>query len=453
MKRRVQKPEVVRQKLQAAVWRHALENRSILLAVSGGGDSMALLDAAAREAPGLGLRLAVACVDHHLRRASKRERALVAAAAEKRGLPFHPLDAPVAPGPGVEARAREARYAALEQARAELGFDRVATAHTASDQAETVLMRLSRGSALTGASGIREVRGTLVRPLLDCTREELRAYLRRHRIRFAEDVMNRDPAFLRTRIRRRVLPALEEAAGPEVVLRWAGFARVAAEDDALLSEWAAASLRRLRVPGGLDAVGLRALARPVRRRVLARLLSEEGLAVDLELVERMDDAVTKGLSTPLPERATLRAEGAQVRIVRAETGAALAGGWPPRDLTCDGDPVRLPELGLEVAWRSTPPSPEARGRAQPLWVAPQPGLVLQVRPREPGDRVEQASGRTRKLQDVLTDARVPREQRDRIPVIAAPSGRVVCAVGVWPSFRRGTEAAARSWVEVRTAES
>lgn len=449
MPRRPPKPDIVQLKFAASVRRLGLGNRSILLAVSGGGDSIVLLDIAAQEQAASGFQLGVACVDHGLRKASKKELALVGQAAKRRGVPFHPLQAPISKGAGIEARAREARYQALESARREHGYELIATAHTATDQAETLLMRLSRGSALAGAAGIHERRGEIVRPLLSCTREEVRAYLRKRRLRFAEDAMNRDPAFLRTRIRRNVLPALEKAAGPGVDGRLASFARLASEDEALLAEWAASALRRIRLPGGLDAVAVRALPRAIRRRVLGLLLEEAGLPVDLELIDACDSAVVSGRSATLPMRRVLRNEGDWLRITEPDSAS------PARfavALTADEEPVAVPEAGLELAWRTSVPPVGEGWRAQPIALPVSPGVTLSVRSREPGDRLDQAGGRRRKLQDVLTDARVPRELRDRTPIVTAPDGRILCVVGVWPPWR-GDLSRAGSFVLHRALES
>ena len=280
-----------------------LPGGAVLLAVSGGADSTAMLIAMARGAERLGLRVEVASLDHGLRPESAQEVEAVARLAARFGLPFHTRALGLRPGPGVEARAREARYAALEALRVERGLDAVATAHTASDQAETLLMRLARGASLRGARGIQAVRGPVVRPLLDCTREDMEAFLAEQGVPFFRDPMNADPALLRSRIRHEVLPALARAAGHPVARRLAAFARLASEDAALLEELAEAAWRRLARPeGGLDAVGVRALEPPLRRRVLARLVSEAGAPVDDALLTRLLRAVDTGRPASVGQR-------------------------------------------------------------------------------------------------------------------------------------------------------
>ena len=281
--------------LRGAYQQLGLNGGSVLLAVSGGADSSALLVGTARVRDALRLRVEVATLDHGLRPEARREVEAVARLSTQWGLPCHVRALGLAAGSGVEARAREARYSALETLRRELGLDVVATAHTASDQAETLLMRLSRGASLKGAVGIHRARPFLIRPLIERTREEVEAFLLEQDTPFLTDPMNGDLAFLRTRLRAQLLPALSAAVGFPVTPHLAAFTRVAAEDEALLSKLAEGAWSRLVLEdGSLDAVGVRALERPLRRRVLARLLSEANAEVDGPSLARVMDAVDSG---------------------------------------------------------------------------------------------------------------------------------------------------------------
>jgi tRNA(Ile)-lysidine synthase len=248
----------------------------VLLAVSGGVDSMALLGAAAHW-PGA----EVASLDHGLRPESASDVELVKAAAAHRGLTCHTERLWVETGPGVEAAARSARYAALHTIAKRRGLRFIATAHTATDQAETVLMRLTRGSSLTGARGLLERRDDgVLRPLLFATRADTERFVRAAGLAVAVDRMNADPSFLRVRVRQQVLPALEAAVGDHAVPALARFARFAAEDDAWLDEEAHGAFERCRIPAGLDAFAVASLGEPIRRRVVARWLAEVGVPVD-----------------------------------------------------------------------------------------------------------------------------------------------------------------------------
>ena len=425
--------------LRAGYLRAGASGRSVLLAVSGGGDSMALLDATASLASGLRMRCAVASVDHGLRPEAQRELALVEREARARRLAFHAARVSVARGPGLEARARDARYDALQRIRRAERLDLVATAHTASDQAETVLMRLTRGASLSGAAGIHPTRGTIIRPMLGCTRDEVRSYLEVRGVPFIDDPMNSDPEFLRTRVRREVLPALEGAAGPAAAKMIARFAELAAEDSELLDAWAEAAERRLKLAdGGLDAVGLQLAQRPLRRRIVARMLTEAGLAVDSELIGRVDRALSGERETvALPRGALLRLKGGRVRVdARRSASSSGALGY----LELEGDPIMLAEEQRVLTWTRTPEGKRAQRIPSPISDA------LLVRRRRPGDRLRLSNGRTRKLQDVLTDARVPREARGALIVLADSDDQVVCVVGVWPKPGAGAYSSACSWL-------
>ncbi|MGH7722864.1 MAG: tRNA lysidine(34) synthetase TilS [Candidatus Dormibacteria bacterium] len=195
----------------------ALDRRAVLgpgetvvVACSGGPDSTALLDALARLAPPRRLSLHVAHVDHGLRPGSAAEAALVAAAAAQRGLPFSALTVAVAArGPSLQDRAREARRGALRQLATTVGATAIALAHTADDQAETVLMRALAGATPRALAAMAERSGPLARPLLRVWRADVAAYCSALGLTTVDDPSNADPRFLRSRVRHELLPALE----------------------------------------------------------------------------------------------------------------------------------------------------------------------------------------------------------------------------------------------------
>lgn len=410
--------------LEEAFRSAGLVRGSVLLAVSGGGDSTALLLGTALVRERLGLTVEVATLDHGLRPESVDEVRAVERLAAQKELVCHVRSLRLKPGPGVEARAREARYAALEALRAERALAAIATAHTASDQAETLLMRLARGTSLRGATSILPTWGKVVRPLLGLTREDVEAFLQEQGRDFATDPMNADPLYLRARIRHGVLPAFSEAVGYPVTERLASFARWAAEDDALLQAWAQTAWDRLRcASGGLDAVGLRALELPLRRRVLARLLAEAGAGVDAATLGRVLGAVARGRSTTLSHGLQLRASGGLVRCVRA--GAP----GPASESLCLAGPGASGTL-KGTGWRFELRQDAAALGALVLWLPEETCWPLTVRFRRPGDRVR-GKGGSRKLQDVFVDLRVPAERRSVQPVVVDARGEVLWVPGVW----------------------
>ncbi|MBI4390902.1 MAG: tRNA lysidine(34) synthetase TilS [candidate division NC10 bacterium] len=438
--------------VRRALLRHGMvrADDTVLVAVSGGVDSVVLLDCLHRLAPRMGLSLRVAHLDHGLRgEEGAADAAFVREAAAARGLAVTvghlPPGALEARGRSLQEAAREARYAFLAEAAKAAGAERIAVAHTADDVAETVLMNLLRGSGPAGLRGIPPVRGRrVIRPLLTVRRQQVEAYARARRLPFRPDPSNTDPRFLRNRIRQRLLPFLEKEFNPRVVESVARAAALLEDDHAYLEGEAA------RVPAAfpLEAGALRALPLPVRRRVLVRALRAalpKGSRVRLEHLQAVEALLDPGgdrgvVRLPGPLEARLR-EG---RIVIAAAGQGVSDLPPP--------PLPLPGAG-EVRWGSyrarIGPMEEAgeiaagpAGAPKARWSvaldADRLQLPLTLRAWQPGDayRPLGAPGR-RKLQDLFTDARVPRERRGRLPVLA--DGRGVLWV---PGFRPDGRAAA-----------
>ena len=226
----------------------------MVLAVSGGPDSVALLHGAAHlaRAGGTAWRLTVAHLDHALRPDSETDATFVGELVASLGLPFVSRRTDVAAlardeHRSLEEAGREARYRFLAEAAGIDGL--VATAHTADDAAETVLINLLRGSGLAGVSGMPARRGHVVRPLLSERRAALRSLLDGAGVPYRDDPSNLDPAYLRNRVRHELLPMLERLR-PAAVESVARFAELAAADDAVLDAVAAAELERRRGPDG-----------------------------------------------------------------------------------------------------------------------------------------------------------------------------------------------------------
>lgn len=290
-----------------SVRRLGFQGRAVLLAVSGGADSMALLCGLSRVATRLALHIEVATVDHGLRPASANDARFVVDQARQRKCPVHVAHLAVEPGAGVEARARSARYAALHEIRQKQGLCQLVTAHTASDQAETVLMRLMRGSALAGGAAIHAARADfVVRPLLFATRADIERYLRASEVTWRHDTMNDDPSFLRVNIRQSIMPVIERlAAGATKAM--ARFATLAAEDEAYLGHQAQVALARIRWPdGALDEIALTALERPIARRVMGLFLAEHHLPLDANLIADALAAADQKHDATLPNDQVLR---------------------------------------------------------------------------------------------------------------------------------------------------
>ncbi len=183
---------------------------TVVVACSGGPDSTALLDAMARLAPPRGWRLHAVHVDHGLRSGSAAEARVVEALARARGLPFTGLRVEVPRGASLQDQARRVRLAALSEVAVAVGASAIALGHTADDQAETVLMRLLTSATPRSLRAMAEREGRTARPLLGVWRDATLAYCAALGIEPLDDPGNRDPRFLRSRVRHELLPALEE---------------------------------------------------------------------------------------------------------------------------------------------------------------------------------------------------------------------------------------------------
>jgi tRNA(Ile)-lysidine synthase len=380
----------------------------VLAAVSGGPDSTAMLAALAaiRDAGGIA-ELRALHVDHGLRPGVAEEAASAASACERLGVPFTSVRVRVAAG-NLQAQARRARYAALRREADRVGATRIATGHTRTDQAETVLLRILRGAGARGLSGIPPRRGRIVRPLLDRGREEGLAWLAALGLPWREDPTNRSPRHARNRLRLEAWPVLA-ALAPSLERSLARVADLSRDDERALARRALAVAPGAAVP----AAALRSEPRAVRRRVVRRLhAGASGLRSALTAAHVA--AVLALCRRDRPGRLSLPG-GVEARWRYGILEMCSPGAPPP---SVDPVPVEgpgryvVPGLGLAV---------EVRG--EPGGAAAYP---LLLRTRRPGDRFRPEGGRgSKKLKSWLIDRKVPREERDRLLVLADGAGRVL----------------------------
>jgi tRNA(Ile)-lysidine synthase len=407
------------------------EGGGVLVAVSGGGDSVALLHALSARGPALGVGPVVAGhVDHGLRPDSGEDARAVGGLCQSLGVPLEVRRVAVDAAPaGLQAGARRARYAALEAMREAMGAQVVATAHTADDQAETVLMRLCRGTSPAGLAAIRAQSGRVVRPLLHVSRACLAAYCASQGLSFRSDPANADPRFVRSRIRHEILPQLESVLGPGVGDALARFAALAADEDRFLRDAAAALEAGLASGGaGLDARGLAeadpALARRVVVSAWARAAGAASPPVESRHVSRLLEALgnASGWRRDLPGgvRATLSCGRLLLEGRGDETSAFPAQAIP--------GPGRYRPVGtpLEVLVR------RRRGGVAAVvdpyhhrvpWPLRRP---LTLRGWRPGDRLAKNGP---KISDLFVRARIPRPLRPATPVLLV-GDEVVWAAGL-----------------------
>ncbi len=270
----------------------------VLAACSGGADSLALAAALAFEAPRAGLRGGALVVDHGLQPGSAEHSRSVAGRLESLGLaPVRVLTVRVGTDGGPEAAARSARYAALDDAATELDAATVLLGHTLDDQAETVLLRLARGSGSRSLSGMAPLSGRYRRPLLAVARETTRAACTAQGLTPWDDPHNDEPRFARVRVRQQAMPALVAALGPGVREALARTAALCREDADALDEWAAAAAGAAAgQDGSLDVDVLAGLPAAVRGRVLRATAVAAGAptgAVGQVHIEALDALVTR----------------------------------------------------------------------------------------------------------------------------------------------------------------
>jgi tRNA(Ile)-lysidine synthase len=447
----------------------------LVVAVSGGADSMVLLDVLVRLAPRLGLRLHVAHIHHGLRGTSAdRDAALVAAEAARYEVPLsvERLEPAMrARGTSVQVWARSARYASLEAIRRRVRAAWILTAHNRNDQAETVLLNLLRGAGPRGLAGIPPARGHILRPLLGLWRADIERYAAARGVRFREDPSNRSVAYRRNRIRRRLLPLLAREYNPRIAEVLAALAEQAREDDdALTSQVAALGGAAVRTRGRAVGVNRRALSStpPAVARRMFQEAFRQATAGGHGLTRRHLGALARladgGGAVPLPGGLSATASAQYVWIVPGERGTRRfgAGVRPARRDTGPG--VTLPP-GRWVRWAPGRCSVRVRratgseirvSRRNPyreilhVKVLDEP---LRLRGWRAGDRFQPLGLRGRKkLQDFFVDAKVPREARPRVPLLLA-GDRIAWVVGhrIADEFRwRGERTACVA--EVRFAE-
>lgn len=270
---------------------------TVLVGVSGGADSMALLHVL-HTWPEEGLRVCAVHVHHGLRGSeADRDEALVRRFCADNAIPLEVVHADVRALAqqkqcGLEEAGRHVRYATFEQLRERLGADYIATAHTASDAVETMLMHLVRGTGVSGLVGIPAKRGCVVRPLLSCTRQEIEDYCAAQAIPFITDSSNTDTAFTRNRIRHELLPALR-ALNPSIDSALLRLRDSAVQDEAVWQQMAGEALTSKHADDSVDSAAFLRQPPSVRVRMWKRLLAQNGC---FSFTEKHIDALEAALS-------------------------------------------------------------------------------------------------------------------------------------------------------------
>ncbi|MBQ9851996.1 MAG: tRNA lysidine(34) synthetase TilS [Ruminiclostridium sp.] len=409
---------------------------TVLCALSGGADSMALVSGLLALAEERSLTVLAAHYDHQLRgEESRRDADFVRSWCAARGIPLTMGTGDVAAraaqtGKGIEETARAMRYAFLEETAQALGAHAIATAHNADDNAETVLLHLIRGTGLDGLSGIPPRRGTIIRPLLSVTRQEIEDWLTARDIPWVTDSTNADPTYTRNRIRRDVMPVLRDL-NPQFSQTLAANLRHIREDRALLDGLARTTQAPMEEPDGLSlaASDLIGLPRPVAvraiKQVLARLDRHQISAVHLDSILDLAAKESPSAQITLPQGLLVRR--VYDRVVFSQ------GACPAQPLT----PRAVHQTG-QYSWGDwTITLEEAPCPDHPLqspydcWLRPAPFPLL-LRSRRTGDSLR-LPGRSRKtLKKWHIEAKIPRHLRDGLPLLTDGEDQLLAAAGLGP---------------------
>ena len=444
----------------------------VAVAVSGGADSVALLHLLLGLREKLGVVLSLVHFNHKLRgKASDADEKFVAKLAAKHGLEIHTASVHVAQKAkkeraNLEDTARRARYDYFHSLVESGALTHIAVAHTADDQAETVLAHILRGTGLTGLGGIHPVAGPVIRPLLSIRRAELRTYLRTKKQKWREDATNRDTTRTRARIRRKLLPLLEKQFQPTIVEHLAMLADLAREDESFLeAEVAKRAAELVQKSGDGLQIGAADLLEPLSRAEEARALSKRLVRHIVKSLKPRSGQLgsghvnsvlelahhgQNGTSLPLPGGVEVRKErdGLAFHAVAKEN----AGGTPSKgrefeyniDLARGTQEVRVPELGCVFRLRviDWPAKRAETSRDGAVLDRDRLRFPLVLRNWRPGDRMCPLGHRSaHKLKRLLNEKRVSRWARDGWPVLT--SGGIL-------AWARGLHVAAEFAADERT---
>ena len=378
---------------------------SIVCAVSGGADSMALLWAMYLLKDEWRLDLSAAHFNHHLRgEESDRDERFVREFCEGYGIPLHVGSADVKPGrKGLEAAAREARYAFLRTLPG-----KIATAHTADDNAETVLLHLVRGTGLKGLGGIMPQNGNVIRPMLTVTRQQVEALLEEYAVEHISDSSNDTDAFLRNRLRRHVMPLLA-VENPRIAENMSAMALRLRQDEEALAEIAGAH-------SPIRVETLRAQPPAIRARALEAFLKESGVT------EPEGPHITLAEALVLTDKPSAAAQfPGSVTIARNyDTLEVRKNQEIPDEIT-----ISTGETVMFGDYRVTCNPAEEIVNSETVFTI-MPDGTIRIRSRRTGDELRLPGG-CKSLKKRFIDRKIPAASRDRIPVICDDAG--ILAVG------------------------
>ena len=417
----------------------------ILVGVSGGADSIALLAVLNRLSPLYGIALTAAHFNHRMRAAeSDADEAFVRALCKSLGIALvcRSLEERTRPrGMSVEDFLRRHRYAFFERVRREMGANRVALGHHQGDQAETVLMNIIRGAGLAGLSGIPPVRaGTYIRPLIDCSRREILVFLAAEGLSFVDDSTNTDERFLRNRIRIGLMPELEGRFNPAIRETICRLADVIREENDYISREAQVHVARWwgddvpKHPFQVPVSELLGLHPALQRRVIleiTRSVSAMESSIGFEHVQAVLDLAVGTKPSGclhLPGGLLVNRNYGLLEFRRFErSNVRHRSGRVPKgpgeafnlDVSIPGT-IRITSLGISIRFRELKRVPPVMATDRRAYLdRDRIAFPLVIRSMKPGDRIQPLGMTgTRKLKSVFIDEKIPRELRGTIPILA-----------------------------------
>lgn len=421
----------------------------VVISVSGGPDSVCLLSILHALSAELKISLHIAHLDHMFRgKESSDEARFVDNLARKMGIhaTIEHIDVPAfcsAHGLSPQVGAREVRYSFLNRVAQATGAIRIATGHTATDQAETFLMRLLRGAGTAGLSAIPPVRGNIIRPLIESTRDEILEYLRAASITFVTDPSNAKSLYMRNRIRLELMPVLKQY-NPRIEETLASEAGLLRDEDEATTVYLETVMQCI-LTKDKDVVTLmrdkfNALPLAFRRRIFRTSTTTVGLKPSEMSLAQTDEALAfmttsqSGRSLSLPGGLTLGREYDQFIISAAHVPQNFS-----YVLTLPGTTI-IAELGMAVETQLMEKRGVYPAGENNLWQAmfdyDKISPFLTIRNRRPGDTFcpSGMGGRSKKLQDYLVNKKIPRRLRDRIPLLYSGAD-LIWVVGFRTDFR------------------
>ncbi len=424
----IDNPQPLLDAVISCVTRHSLlqKDDAVLVGLSAGADSVCLLTLLRMLREEYRLSLSAVYVNHNLRpEETPAEIALCTNLCRVSGVPFSLREIDLqsgSEGRNLQEAARELRYRAFHAAAAEAGATKIGLGHTADDQAETVLMRLIRGSGPGGLAGIPIRRGMIIRPLLQTSRLEIERFLQDEGIPFLTDSSNRSDHYLRNRLRQNVMPEILRI-NPSFLSTVMHTVSVFRDEERYLSIAVTKALMKM-ISRKTDSrielflIPMETLDVAILRRVLRRALDEvESLrAVTFRHIDEVIRLVREGAAGDrlhLPRG---------IRVIRDYSLLIITSDAPARiaeyELPVPGE-IALQGAGLVVtAVRADGPDGNADGRSTVVLDAELLRYPLKVRPRRQGDFFYPLGfGKRKKLQDYFVDEKVPRDERDSVPIV------------------------------------